>query len=89
MQTLKIVKMKAYCHLLAASFLFVLLLFSPQPVWAQAVLENPQPGSFQSGVGVISGFVCEATTIEIEIDAGTIFEAAYGTSRGDTSTMQQ
>ena len=85
MQTLKIVKMKAYCHLLAASFLFVLLLFSPQPVWAQAVLENPQPGSFQSGVGVISGFVCEATTIEIEIDAGTIFEAAYGTSRGDTA----
>jgi len=62
----------------------VLYAFSAQLVWAQAMLENPQPGSFQSGVGVISGFVCTATVIEIEIDGGAIFEAAYGTSRGDT-----
>ena len=48
------------------------------------VLENPQPGSFQSGVGVISGFVCDATVIEIEFNGTSTFEAAYGTSRGDT-----
>jgi YVTN family beta-propeller protein len=50
-------------------------------------LENPQPGSFQSGVGVISGFVCDATPIEIGFDGGPLFEAAYGTSRGDTQTL--
>jgi hypothetical protein len=32
------------------------------------VLENPQPDSFQSGIGVISGFVCTATLIEIGFD---------------------
>ena len=45
------------------------------------VLENPQPGSFQSGVGVISGFVCEASQVLIEFDGTASFEAAYGTSR--------
>ena len=50
-------------------------------------LENPQPGSFQSGVGVISGFVCDATRIEIAFNGGTPFEAAYGTSRGDTQSL--
>ena len=37
----------------------------PQSLWAQSVFENPQPGSFQSGVGVISGWVCEAERIDI------------------------
>ena len=50
-------------------------------------LENPQPGSFQSGVGVISGWVCEADTVTIEFDRpdGTVWRvpAAYGTSRTD------
>ena len=47
------------------------------------VLENPQPGSFQSGLGVLSGWVCDAQRVDLEID-GTAFQAAYGTSRGDT-----
>jgi hypothetical protein len=51
------------------------------------VLENPQPGSFQGGIGVISGFVCEAFLIEIEFDGNATFEAAYGTSRGDTQDV--
>ena len=85
MQTLQTVKRKIHWRLLVASFLFVLHAFSSQLVWAQAVLENPQPGSFQSGVGVISGFVYTATAIEIEIDGGAVFEAAYGSSRGGTA----
>ena len=52
------------------------------------VLENPQPGSFQSGVGVISGWVCEAEQVDIVFNAGTSQEqtvrAAYGTEREDT-----
>jgi YVTN family beta-propeller protein len=48
-----------------------------------ATLENPAPGSFQSGIGLISGWVCEAQVIEVEID-GQRVRAAYGTTRGDT-----
>lgn len=47
-------------------------------------LENPLPGSFQSGIGVVSGWVCEADRVDIEID-GTLLQAAYGTSRSDTA----
>ncbi len=56
------------------------------PGWA---LDNPQPDSFQSGIGVIFGWVCEAEQIEIEIHNGTTgaistLAAGYGTSRADT-----
>ena len=46
-------------------------------------LENPGPASFQSGLGVISGWVCEADTVEIELN-GETQAAAYGTERADT-----
>ena len=47
-------------------------------------LENPLSGSFQSGIGLFSGWVCDALRVEIEINGGTRLTAAYGTSRGDT-----
>ena len=50
---------------------------------SQATLENPQPASFQSGIGLISGWACYAHTIVIEL-AGTPVRAAYGTPREDT-----
>ena len=68
---------------LAGGFLF------PQSLWAQAVLGNPAPGSFQSGVGVISGWVCEAERIDIVFNPGTAMEetwrAGYRTTREDTA----
>ncbi len=48
-------------------------------------LENPSNASFQSGIGLFSGWVCDAQKVEIEIDGTAILEAAYGTSRGDTA----
>ena len=48
-------------------------------------LENPGAASFQSGVGVLSGWVCEANRVEIEIGAFTPQVAAYGTERRDTA----
>ncbi|MGE0822917.1 MAG: hypothetical protein AB7G75_11650 [Candidatus Binatia bacterium] len=62
----------------------LLSLLSPGAVWSQAVLENPQPGSFQSGIGLISGWACTAERIDIEVDGITTLQAAYGTARGDT-----
>ena len=47
-------------------------------------LENPAPNSFQSGIGTLSGWVCEADEVVLEIN-GTPFPAAYGTDRADTA----
>ena len=46
-------------------------------------VDNPQPDSAQSGIGVLSGWVCEAETVEFELN-GALQEAAYGTERTDT-----
>ena len=47
-------------------------------------LENPGPNAFQSGVGVLSGWVCEAEAVGIEIGHLGRQVAAYGTERLDT-----
>lgn len=57
---------------------------SPQLLWAQGVLENPSSGSFQSGIGLVSGWKCTANTITVSFDGGPPIQAAYGTSREDT-----
>ena len=49
----------------------------------EGVLENPRPASYQSGIGVISGWVCVADAVVIEID-GQPIAAAAGTERADT-----
>ena len=69
----------------AAFTALTLSLVLPWAVWAQATLENPQPGSFQGGIGLISGWACTANRIDIEIDGSITLQAAYGTARSDTS----
>ena len=49
-------------------------------------LENPGPESFQSGVGVLSGWVCAADAVTIELN-GAAQAAAYGTERLDTAAI--
>jgi hypothetical protein len=73
----------------AATGALLLSLGSTQPVWAaEANLENPPPGvvSFQSGVGVVSGWACDADRVDIVFDNIHTLQAAYGTARGDTSS---
>jgi hypothetical protein len=48
------------------------------------VLENPQPGAFVSGISLISGWVCTANRVDLQIDGGPTLQTAYGTSRADT-----
>lgn len=62
----------------------VLLLAVSSSAFAQGNLENPTPNSFQSGQGIISGWHCQATTIEIVVDGTIRVQAPYGTLRGDT-----
>jgi uncharacterized delta-60 repeat protein len=63
---------------------------SPEPVEAPAAslgaLENPAPGSSQSGIGLVSGWICDASEVRIEIDNLPPVKAAYGTPRGDTAS---
>lgn len=64
--------------------MLVLGIASPQSSWAQAFLEDPQQGSFQSGIGLIRGWVCQANQVEIQIDNNSPLRVAYGTTRADT-----
>ena len=50
----------------------------------QMVLENPQQGSSHSGIGIISGWACEAQNITIQIDEMSPVRIAHGTTRADT-----
>lgn len=54
---------------------------------AEGALENPQPSGIESGIGLISGWYCTATRIQIQFDNGALIDAAYGTARGDTASV--
>jgi len=65
---------------------------APEPVQFKAVvilettaaqLENPGPGSFQSGIGLISGWSCEGA-VSLVVD-GVDIKAAYGSPRADVT----
>ena len=68
--------------LLSVPLLFLLSIVCVRPAWAQATLENPKPDSYQSGLGIISGWVCEASRIQVRFNGGPPVNAAYGTDRG-------
>ena len=54
------------------------------PTPPRGFLENPQPNSFASGIGTISGWVCSANRIDLRVDGTIVVQAPYGSLRGDT-----
>lgn len=65
---------------------FGLLILAPSLVHA-ATLENPRNGSFYSGLGVISGWKCEANgPLTVRFNDGDAIPLAYLNERGDTAT---
>ena len=69
-------------------FCLGLVLLSPAVVSAQltASLEIPGNGATLSGIGVISGWKCEAEgNITVSLNGGAPFPATYGLPRTDTS----
>ena len=56
-----------------------------QPTLLTGFLENPGPHSFQSGIGILSGWVCDADQVELVLGDLTPQIAAYGTERLDTA----
>src|SRR4029453_5269383 len=61
--------------------ILVLCLLAPR-CWGQGALENPAPNSHQSGIGLISGWYCDANSIDAFIDGRILVPVAYGTPRG-------
>ena len=59
---------------------------TPPPDDVVGYLENPGAASFQSGIGLISGWTCDAEAVEIVLN-GEPQEAAYGTARLDTEAV--
>ena len=62
-----------------------------RPSRPAGLLENPGDGSSRSGIGVISGWVCEADEVTVELSGRRglapyhqVWRAAYGTTRADT-----
>ena len=60
--------------------------YTLQVTFLPGYLENPGAASFQSGIGVISGWTCDAEEVEITLN-GEPQEAAYGTARLDTESV--
>lgn len=59
----------------------------PALACAQGVLEVPAQSSFQSGIGLISGWHCNAQRIEISIDLGPPILVSSHTPRDDTAPV--
>ena len=60
-------------------------LVPPHPL--RAALESPIQGSFESGIGLIRGWVCEAERIAVSINGEAPRAIAYGTRRADTTAV--
>ncbi|HEY7902624.1 MAG TPA: hypothetical protein VIH36_04170 [Casimicrobiaceae bacterium] len=56
----------------------------PASAESASLLENPAAGSFQSGVGLVSGWSC-TPGVSVGVDGGTPVSIPYGSSRGDTA----
>ena len=53
----------------------------------KALIENPSPGSTQSGVGLISGWACVADRVEISINGGERVRVGDESARGDVISV--
>ena len=58
----------------------------PMAAAAKGVIENPAPGQTVSGIGLISGWNCDAQRIELAVDGDVRILVPSGTSRLDTAS---
>ena len=67
--------------------LALLLAFAALRAHALGYLEIPESKSPQTGIGVIAGWHCTASRIEVQIDEQDPLVAASGTARSDTAAV--
>ncbi|MBB1125684.1 DUF1566 domain-containing protein [Thiospirillum jenense] len=53
----------------------------------QYQLDSPVNGSYESGIGVVHGWVCNANSVTVQVDDTAAFEVAYGAERLDSQTV--
>lgn len=63
----------------------LLLLQDPAGAQPRYNLENPAREATKSGIGLLSGWACEATTVSVRFNDGPPLVVPYGSSRGDTA----
>ena len=61
---------------------WLVFVLSP-PGWA-ALIELPASGGTASGIGLVSGWKCEAGRLTVRFNGGNPLEMPYGSPRGDT-----
>lgn len=71
---------------------FSLIIAMAALAWAgsamgEGYLENPMEMGHESGIGVVSGFHCDAEVIEVKFDDYDPIPAAHGTTRADTAEL--
>ncbi len=66
-------------------WLVLLALSFPMLTHAATTLENPAPGALKSGVGLLSGWSCDADYLEVSFDGGPKQFVPYGSDRADTA----
>lgn len=76
--------MKTPYKTLLSSLPLILSITIPQLLQAQSNLENPAPGSYKSGISLVSGWKCTAGTITVTFDNGPPIQVPYGSTREDT-----
>lgn len=74
--------MKFSTHLLSTVFFSL-----PCLAFATGALENPANGTTESGIGIISGWHCTASKVEVLIDDKPVGNAYVGSTRADTATV--
>jgi hypothetical protein len=52
-----------------------------------ASLENPQPNSYQSGIGLLSGWSCTGPSVSMVVDGTLTLAMPYGSARTDTASV--
>ncbi len=65
----------------ALTALTILTLASVAPA---SVLENPAPNGHYSGIGIISGWKCDAGELTVRFDGGNAIPLTHGSERADT-----
>ena len=68
-------------------FYIVFLVGCLAPLLAWAGLENPPSESVRGGVGVVSGWICDAEELEVSFDDGPRVFVPYGSERADTKSV--
>ena len=67
---------------------FCIVLGLLAPTFAHtAVLENPSGRNFYSGIGVISGWKCDAGELTVRFNGGNPIPLAYLNERADTASV--